>query len=320
MAGAEARPYIATTIMNTLKFSIITPSFNQGRYLDETIRSVLDQGYHNLEYIVIDGGSSDDSVEIIKRYESRLAYWVSEPDRGQTHAINKGLARVTGDVVAYINSDDVYLPGAFDAVAARFRHEPQCEWLCGDTDLFWDDRRNTELVTTVIPKSAAHCLSWAYRAPQPGMFWRRALMGDGFDERWRYCFDHEFYVRLLLAGRRCEHLAQTVAGYRLHGSSKTVAEAIRFDEDFDAIAKIYERRLEGSDRRWCAATRFLRQSYSASLTGDSRRASACLLRALTIHPEGLLRRPFWGCARQLLLGARKTGRAGGAGAATASLL
>src|SRR5262245_53985018 len=104
----------------TLKLSIVTPSFNQGRFLEETLLSVLNQGYENLEYIVIDGGSTDNSVEIIKRYEDRLAYWVSEKDRGQVHAINKGLEKVTGDVFAFINSDDLYFPGVFNAVMKHF--------------------------------------------------------------------------------------------------------------------------------------------------------------------------------------------------------
>ncbi len=131
-----------------LKLSIITPSFNQGRFLEETILSVLNQGYQPLEYIVIDGGSTDESVSIIRRYEDKLAYWVSEKDRGQVHAINKGLEKATGDILAFINSDDVYLPGAFNAVISHFEEHPQSEWVCGDTIMFGDGH-DTKLINAV---------------------------------------------------------------------------------------------------------------------------------------------------------------------------
>src|SRR5258706_6083465 len=113
------------------RISIVTPSFNQAAYVDATIRSVLDQRYPNLEYIVVDGGSTDGSVDIIRRYEDRLTYWVSEPDRGQADAINKGLARATGEIRAYLNSDDLYLPGALLRVAAEYRAHPDADIICG---------------------------------------------------------------------------------------------------------------------------------------------------------------------------------------------
>src|SRR5262245_11082041 len=113
------------------KISIVTPSFNQGEFLEETILSVLHQRYEPLEYIVVDGGSTDNSVAILKKYEKHLAYWLSEQDQGQTNALNKGLARTSGEIIGFINSDDGYLPGAFDAVIRYFEAHPQCEWLCG---------------------------------------------------------------------------------------------------------------------------------------------------------------------------------------------
>ncbi len=280
------------------KLSIITPSFNQAQYLEQTILSVLNQKYESLEYIIIDGGSTDSSVAVIRRYEYRLAYWISEADRGQAHAINKGLAHATGDFVAYINSDDVYLPGAFSAALDYFEKNPACEWLCGDT-LMFGEGNETSLVVANVPKSAAHSLSWAYTTPQPGMFWRRALLADGFAERWRYCFDHELYVRLLLAGHQCDHLELPVAAYRLHAQSKTVAEGNLFDAEFDEITGLYQNKLHGSDRRWCAATRNLRLSYAASGKGDRGRAANELLRALLTYPESLATRPFWGCLRRV---------------------
>ena len=281
-----------------LKLTIITPSFNQGRFLEETILSVLKQGHHPLEYILIDGGSTDDSVSIIRRYEDRLAYWVSEKDRGQVHAINKGLERATGDIIAFINSDDVYLPGAFNAVMTHFTDNPESKWVCGDTIMFGEGH-DTKMIHAVVPRSAAHCLSWAYRAPQPGHFWRTELIRSGFQERWNYDFDHDMYVRLLLEGYKWDYLPLPMAAYRLHEVSKTVAEGHRQIEEFDRIAEFYEPQLQGVDQRWCRATRFLRLSYAASEAGRKSEAASWLVRAFATHPEGVLNRPFWGCLRRL---------------------
>lgn len=285
------------------KLSIITPSFNQAAFLEQTILSVLEQNYEALEFIIIDGGSTDGSLEIIRKYENQLAFWVSEKDRGQAHALNKGLGHATGDLVAYLNSDDLYLPKAFASVVNYFREHPECDWLCGDT-LMFSEAKEDVIVSADVPKSAAHALSWAYTAPQPGMFWKRELLSEGFAERWRYCFDHELYVRLLLRGHECHHLPLTLAAYRLHPDSKTVAEGGSFDSEFDQIAEIYKPKLEGSARRWCTATGLLRQSFAASGAGKRGPAARHLLHAVLIHPEGLAGRNFWGCFRQLLRGSR----------------
>jgi glycosyltransferase involved in cell wall biosynthesis len=282
----------------SIKISIVTPSFNQGHFLEETILSVLDQNYPNLEYIVIDGGSNDSTLDVIHKYEDRIAYWVSEKDRGQVHAINKGIEKTTGDVFGFLNSDDVYLPGTFDAVARHFDAHPESEWVCGDTIMFGEGLQD-ERIETVVPRSAAHCLSWAYTAAQPGHFWKRELIAGGFDEAWPYDFDHDMYVRLLLDGHKCEHLPQAFAKYRLHEASKTVAENHRQIAEFERSAEVYEDRLQGADRRWCRATRFLRRSYAASESGDKSEGARWLMRALTTYPEGLIKRPFWGCLRKL---------------------
>jgi glycosyltransferase involved in cell wall biosynthesis len=282
-----------------MKLSIVTPSFNQGRFLEQTIQSVLNQDYAQLEYIIIDGGSTDESVEIIKKYEQHLAYWVSEKDRGQAHALNKGLERATGDLFAFINSDDLYLPGAFRAVVEHFRQNPSCEWLCGETILFGPERQ-TVLAPTRVPKTAAHALSWAYVAAQPGMFWKREILREGFQERWRYCFDNEMYARLLIRGHKCEYLPVPVAAYRYHAESKTVAEGELFDREFDEITEIYQKQLKGSQRRWTLGTLLLRRSSQASQTGDARASAKYLLRSLMVHPGGVVSRPFWGCLRRAL--------------------
>src|SRR5579859_2701917 len=113
------------------RITIVTPSLNQAAYLERTISSVLDQGYPELEYLVFDGGSTDGSVEILRRYADQIAYWESEQDRGQSHALNKGFERATGELVGWINSDDYYRPGAFAAAAEAFEANPEAEWVCG---------------------------------------------------------------------------------------------------------------------------------------------------------------------------------------------
>lgn len=259
---------------------------------------MLDQNYENLEFIIVDGGSTDGSIDVIRKYESQLSYWVSEKDRGQAHAINKGLAHATGDIVAYLNSDDLYLPGAFSAVVKHFDEHPSHEWICGDSLVFGGDE--TWLSEADVPRSAAHALSWTYTAGQPGMFWKRNLLKDGFQEQWRYCFDHELYVRLLVAGHKCEHLSVPVAAYRLHPSSKTVAEGELFGREFDEIAKMYEPKLHGAGRRWSVATRYLRSSVAASDAGRTGEAALSSLRALLIYPQSLRYRAFWGSLKRVL--------------------
>lgn len=231
------------------KFSIVTPSYNQGHFLEETILSVLNQRYPHIEYLVVDGGSTDDSVSIIKRYESRLAWWVSEKDHGQAHAINKGLERVTGDIVAYLNSDDVFLPGAFDMVAKTFMENPQMNWLAGSCILFG----NPDEACVKHPTPAPDVASWLHynRLPQQSTFWRRSVMQKHglFEERFRYSFDYEYWVRLVQGGERCHVLDFPLAGFRLHPHSKTVAEGMHFGGEDKSLRDHYLAKMSAEEVR-----------------------------------------------------------------------
>jgi glycosyltransferase involved in cell wall biosynthesis len=281
-----------------MKITIITPSYNQADYLEETIRSVLDQGYEELEYFILDGGSTDGSSAILARYRDQVTGCVEEPDRGQVEAINKGIARATGEIVGFLNSDDLYLPGALAAVDAWFREHPDAEWLCGET-IFFGEGHPTTLYRPRLPASAAHALAWEAHCPQPAIFWRRRLMGEGFREDYRYCFDHEWMVRLMLRGVKGAYLPLPLAAYRLHERSKTVAESRGFDEEFTRLAVEYLPRLSWSDRRWVSATAGYRQALRAAEDGASRAAWQGLGSALLTYPEGILRRPWWGTLRRV---------------------
>ena len=127
---------MVNTLQDRPRISVVTPSFNQGEFLEATLRSVITQGYPELEYVVIDGGSTDDSVSIIERYEADLAYWVSEPDQGHAHALNKGFAKTTGEIMCWINSSDLYYPWTLETVAEIFSQLPQVDWIMGMSSIF----------------------------------------------------------------------------------------------------------------------------------------------------------------------------------------
>ena len=216
------------------KISIVTPSLNQGQFLEETILSVLKQGYPNLEYIIIDGGSTDESVEIIKKYEQHLAYWVSEPDRGQAHALNKGFDRTSGDWLAWINSDDYYMPRTLFRVASSVADNPGTDWIVGTTVVINNEYQELE---RFVPRSSGRqwtdyvCIRQSGTdLPQPSSFWSRGawLAAGRLDESFRYTMDHEYWGRLARSGYYPLCLVEALAVFRRHEESKTSEGYIPF--------------------------------------------------------------------------------------------
>jgi glycosyltransferase involved in cell wall biosynthesis len=213
------------------KISVITPSYNQAEYLERTILSVLNQDYPNLEYIVIDGGSTDGSVDIIRKYESRLAYWVSEPDRGQTEAINKGLRRATGEWVAWQNSDDIFYSGTLGDVASAAAKYPDADLIIGNMMLIDSLDRELTNIQYVTPSHGA-LLAEGMILTNQAAFWRTGVHDDigWLDESLHYSFDYEWFLRLT-KDHRAVHVNKMWGGYRLHDETKTHNMAQRFNEE-----------------------------------------------------------------------------------------
>jgi glycosyltransferase involved in cell wall biosynthesis len=231
-----------------VKVSIVTPSYNQERFLAATIESVLAQDYPELEYIVVDDGSTDGSQKIAEQYKSRLDKLVFQKNRGQVAAINHGFSLATGDVLGWLNSDDVLLPGAVSAIVEELSRRPEALLIYGD-NVFIDEEGDQIPEEVASAKGAPfdgvemvrRCKNWI---PQPGsLFRRRALDIAPLDERGYYFFDFEFALRLSGAGP-VEHVPILLAGYRLHEESKTVGEPIKRAQDFVRLAEGFLRSAE----------------------------------------------------------------------------
>ncbi|MBI5304105.1 MAG: glycosyltransferase [Chloroflexi bacterium] len=208
------------------RVSIVTPSFNQGAFIEETIRSVLLQGYPNLEYIIIDGGSTDDTIAIIRKYERWLAYWVSEPDCGQVDAVDKGWAKSSGTILAYINSDDTYLPNALANVMLAFAENPGAAAVCGSELVI--DTSGIVITERFIESVTLNSLLHFNFVPQPSIFLRRTAFeqAGGLDLNFQVAFDYELWTRLVrYGGFHC--ITTTLATTRWHSSAKTFAQRPR---------------------------------------------------------------------------------------------
>lgn len=208
--------------MSYPKISVITPSFNQAAYLERTILSVLDQDYPNIEYIIIDGGSTDGSVDIIRQYAHRLTHWVSEPDRGQAHAINKGLQQATGKWVAWQNSDDFFYPGTFLQLAQMAAIEPDADLIIGNMNLIDKDDMLLRDIKYVRPTYLS-MLAEGMVLTNQAAFWKRDVhLQIGFlNESLDCAFDFDWFLRLLQHKRKSIHVPRAWGALRLHDETKS---------------------------------------------------------------------------------------------------
>ncbi|WP_254411711.1 glycosyltransferase family 2 protein [Dyadobacter diqingensis] len=222
------------------KLTIITPSYNQADFLERTILSVLNQNYPNLEYIIIDGGSTDRSVEVIKKYEKYLTYWVSEKDRGQVHAINKALERATGEWISFQNSDDVYFPGTFQRFGKAALQQP-ADILYGDLFMISTDDEVTEILKTTSYSLTCQILE-GMQIHNQSLFFKRALVEKygKFDESYRFAFDYEFITRYTLHDTTKIRKIDGLGGaLRVHADAKSSTIASVGSEEHLRIQKLY---------------------------------------------------------------------------------
>ena len=222
-----------------MKISVITPSYNQAKYLEKTILSVIGQNFSELEYIIIDGGSNDGSVEIIKKYEKYLAYWVSERDAGQAAAINKGLKKATGALVGWINSDDYLAPGCLTEIDAAFKKDETLGIAYGDIRFI--DENDMQLRLYSLPGiSYEELLNGNPDIAQQGSFYKKSVLDKIglLDESLRYVMDYDLWLRIGKVSR-ITYINAVLAYFRLHRASKTKAEGFAFPSEIIKVREKY---------------------------------------------------------------------------------
>lgn len=200
--------------------------------------SVLNQNYPNLEYIIIDGGSTDNTVEIIKKYENKITYWISEPDKGQSDAINKGMKIATGEIINWLNSDDYYEPNALDTIANAFIENPNALVICAKSRLFTNDNETVATTngTDIYAGNLEKTIGWA-RIDQPETFFKRSVFEKigPIDSELRYLMDRDLWIKYLLHFN-LENIVKTnhvIVNFRLHNTSKTVSQGTHFQKEHD---------------------------------------------------------------------------------------
>jgi glycosyltransferase involved in cell wall biosynthesis len=206
-----------------MKFTIVTPSYNQGKFIQDTIESVLSQNGVDLEYIIIDGGSNDNSVDVIKKYAPRITYWESIPDKGQTNAINNGFARATGDILGWLNSDDVLTSGALSLVKDSFKANPQSDVVYGDSSYMTSDG-----IVFRTKKSQSFSIEDLRKFDflyQPSTFFSRRVFDEvgPLDEDYQSCMDYEYWLRLAEHGARFVYEPSLLSQMRFHDDAKSVS-------------------------------------------------------------------------------------------------
>ncbi len=222
---------------HSIRVSVITPSYNQGKYIEQTIQSVLNQSYDNIEYLVIDGDSTDNSIDIIKKYEGKIAYWINEPDDGQADAVNKGLKRAIGDLVCWVNSDDILYPDYVASRVRQFKENPNVDMIYGDIEQGPEPSRKR--LRKGKQTNIKNMLKYAEcPIPQQSAMWRREVVKKlGYlVPQWHVVLDREYFIRIAAHGL-IKYVPGAVAFFRNHEQSKSIQSKLKWAEE---LPKYYE--------------------------------------------------------------------------------
>lgn len=225
---------------NFPKISVITPSYNQGEFIEETIKSVIGQNYQNLEYIIIDGMSSDNSLEIIKKYEKFISKIIIEKDKGQSDALQKGFTIATGDILCWINSDDIFLPNTLHRVAEFFVKNKKVDFICSDVILIGKFGNYINTAYSIPPNWWITSNIGLHGWPQQGCFWRKKIYDEvgGIDIDLQFCMDRDLFIKLNKFGNGCRMPGKPTAAFRIHSSGKSATLThIQQEEDKILIDK-----------------------------------------------------------------------------------
>ncbi len=257
----------STAQVNLPTISIVTPSFRQGHFIERTLLSVLNQNYPKLEYYVQDGGSTDNTIAILKSYEDKLSGWVSKKDSGQSQAINHGFANTKGEIMAWLNSDDLLLPGALAVVADYFISHPDIDVVYGNRLLI--DENDMEIGRWIMPGHDSDILSWVDYVPQETLFWRRSIWdkaGGQIDESFRFAMDWDLLVRFRDAGAKFAHIPRFLGAFRVHEQQKTSAAMNEIGhQEMDRIRKRLHGRVPAQEEIQNATLPFLRKHILADM-------------------------------------------------------
>jgi len=274
--------------------SVVTPSYNQADYLEQTMRSVLEQDYPHIEYLVADGASTDGSVEIIKKYAGGLAWWVSEKDRGQGDAINKGLTRARGEIFAWLNSDDYYLPGVVSSAVEVFKENPDALLVYGN--MLAVDGNGQTLNLLKYGQYALEDLLCFQIIGQPAVFFRREAYESAgkLDVTFHYMLDHHLWIRIAHQGR-IVHVPQVWAAARFHPQAKNRQLAVEFGREAFRILEWSKKQPELSDTLGMLRMRSQAAAYRVNARylldgGQTLAALRAWFTALFLHPPTALRR------------------------------